>query len=74
MHTRVKIFHHHFLLEIWLAGETVLCYPANANSNKAEEKDESGDNEEPGDADEKFTHHLFPEFCKQQGARKNSEQ
>jgi hypothetical protein len=66
------IFHRHLMLEIGITGKTLICHPANATTNKADEKEESYYYKEPGDESKKFTGHVLPEFCKQQGAGKNS--
>ncbi len=68
----VAIFHHHLMLEIVMRGTTMMCHLANATSNKANEKDETYNDKEPGDKGKEFAWHVFSEFCKQQGPCKNS--
>jgi hypothetical protein len=70
----VTIFHHHFVPAIGLTGKTMMCHPANATPDKANEKDESYYDKEPGDKGKEFAGHVFSEFCEQQGTCKNSQQ
>jgi hypothetical protein len=72
LHSMVTIFHHHLMLAAGLTRKTMMCHPANATSYKANEKDESYYDKEPGNNGKEFSGHVFSEFCKQQGTCKNS--
>lgn len=74
MHFMVTIFHHHLMTAIVHTITPVMCNPANATADKANEKDETDYDKEPGDKQKEFAGHFLSEFCKQQGACKNSEQ
>jgi hypothetical protein len=71
LHSRITIFHHHLMLAIGLTRKTMMCHFTNATSYKANEKDESYYDKEPGDKGKEFAGHVFSEFCKQQGTCKN---
>jgi len=68
-----KVFHH-LLPAFVLTGATMMFHLANAACNKANEKDESYNDEEPGNKGKEFAWHIFPEFCKQQCACKYGQQ
>jgi hypothetical protein len=68
LHAMVPFIHHHLMPAIWLTGITMMGHPADAASDKANEKDESYHDKKPGDKGKEFTGHILPEFCKQQGA------
>ena len=54
LHIMATIFHHHFMPAIVMTAKTVMCHPANATSDKANEKDESYYDKEPGDKGKEF--------------------
>jgi len=68
----VPTLHHHFMLVIVVTRKTMMCHLTNATCYKANEKDESYYDKEPGDKGKEFAGYIFSEFCKQQGACKNS--
>ena len=70
----ITTFHHHFMPAIVLTRKTVMCHPADATSDETNEKDEPYNDKKPGDKGKEFAGHIFPEFCKQQVASKNSKQ
>ena len=71
LHSMVTLFHHHLMPAFGLTGTSMMCHPADAAPDKADEKDESDNDKEPGDKREEFAGQLFFEFCKQQRTRKN---
>ncbi|MEI6436396.1 MAG: hypothetical protein WCP32_16320 [Bacteroidota bacterium] len=68
LHVLVTIFPHHLVPEIVLTATTMMFHPANAARYKANEKDKSYNDKEPGNKSKEFAGHFFPEFCKQQSA------
>jgi hypothetical protein len=74
LHIMATIFHHHFMPAIVMTAKTVMCHPANAASYKANEKDKSNYDKEPGDKSKEFAGHIFFEFCKKQGSCKDCQQ
>jgi hypothetical protein len=47
MHFGIALFYHHFMLATGLPGTLIIGYPANASSNKTNEKDKPYHNKEP---------------------------
>jgi hypothetical protein len=72
VHSGVAILHHHLLPAFGLTVTNVMFHLANSACNKANEKDESHHDKEPGYHGKEFAGIVFSEFCKQQGACKNS--
>jgi len=59
---------------IGMTRKTMMCHPANAACDKANEKDKSYCDKEPGDKGKEFAGRIFFEFCKQQSTCKNCQQ
>lgn len=71
LRTGAAFLYHHLLLECRLAGEGLIGHPADSEGNKAQEKQATDYDKEPGDTGKQFPCLVFLEFRKQKGARKD---
>ncbi len=64
---------HHLLPAFILTGATMMFHLAHAACDEANEQEKTYNDKEPGNKGKEFAGHVFPEFCKQQSACKDSQ-